>query len=144
MDEDAFRTVVKGLIEHGDEFLIGQKESVPGHPISERWHLLGGHLEPGEDVDDALRREIKEETGLSVTVKQLVDVMTFSWDEPNDSLQILFHCVADSKDATPQDDLQELQWVSPEQLPAAVHDGESRRLRENPRQAGFLDSLQEN
>lgn len=140
MDESSFRTVVKGLIEHDDEFLIGRKERVPGHPISGKWHLLGGHLEQGENVEEAIRREIAEETGLSVTVEQLVDVMTFSWEEPNDSLQILFHCVAPSREPTPQDDLEELRWVPVSELPAAVHDGESRRLTENPRQAAFLDS----
>jgi 8-oxo-dGTP pyrophosphatase MutT (NUDIX family) len=27
------------------------------------WDIVGGHLEPGESFDDALRREITEETG---------------------------------------------------------------------------------
>lgn len=135
---EQFRTVVKGLISHDGECLIGQKEADPDHPIGGEWHLLGGHLEQGEGVEAAIRREIREETGLSVEVDSLVDVMTFSWDDPNDSLQILFHCRAESRDATPRDDLQALRWVPPEELPDAVHDGEARRLTENSRQAAAV------
>lgn len=143
MDDHRFRTVVKGLICHDDEYLVGQKEAQPDHPIGGKWHLLGGHLEPGEDVEAAIRREINEETDLSVTVDELVDVMTFSWDEPDDSLQILFHCTAGSRDARPRDDLQELRWVSPDNLTEAVHDGEARRLTENSRQRAYLTAIQE-
>ena len=32
------------------------------------WDIVGGHLEPGETVHDALRREVWEETGWQVSV----------------------------------------------------------------------------
>jgi 8-oxo-dGTP diphosphatase len=32
------------------------------------WDIVGGHLEPGESYDDALRREVEEETGWQVSV----------------------------------------------------------------------------
>jgi 8-oxo-dGTP pyrophosphatase MutT (NUDIX family) len=31
------------------------------------WDIVGGHLEPGEGIEDALRREVTEETGWSVS-----------------------------------------------------------------------------
>ncbi len=38
------------------------------HRQLDRWLPVGGHIEPGEDPDQALLREIAEECGLPVTI----------------------------------------------------------------------------
>jgi ADP-ribose pyrophosphatase YjhB (NUDIX family) len=43
-------------------------------PLAGRWSLPGGALEVGETLTEGLAREMKEETGLDVTVGPVVDV----------------------------------------------------------------------
>jgi len=43
-----------------------------GHPLKGYWSLPGGLVETGESLDEAVRREILEETGLTVTGKELL------------------------------------------------------------------------
>jgi ADP-ribose pyrophosphatase YjhB (NUDIX family) len=38
------------------------------HPKYNKWIPMGGHIELDEDVEEALFREIKEETGLDVEI----------------------------------------------------------------------------
>jgi len=145
MDRDAFRTVVKGLITHQGRVLIGQKEEEEGHPISGEWHFLGGHVGFGESVEAATKREVKEETGLDVEVEEIVDVMTFPWadDDEKNSLQILYHCQAETDDAEAGGDLQAVEWVRPTELSDYLHDGEVERLTSLTRQSSFLAELKQ-
>lgn len=44
---------------------------------SNRWGMPGGKVRPGEPCEEALRRELEEETGLQVTEIRLVDVRDY-------------------------------------------------------------------
>ena len=54
---------VGALLVRGDRVLLGRRADdrawLPG-----AWDLFGGHLEPGEDAGQALRRELREELGI--------------------------------------------------------------------------------
>lgn len=142
MSKDDFRTVVKALITNRGQILIGKKEKQEGHPISGKWHILGGHLEHGEQIEEAVKREVKEETGLEVEIHQAVDIMTFAWDgEEKNSLQMVFHCVTDSRDEEALDDLEEVKWVSPDEITDYVHSEEAERLEKREDQAQFLEKM---
>src|SRR5215831_5228298 len=56
---DRGRTV---LIRRGTEPLLGQ------------WSIPGGTIEIGETIEEAVRRELREETGLEVRVLELIEL----------------------------------------------------------------------
>jgi acetyl-CoA carboxylase carboxyl transferase subunit beta len=59
------KEAVSALIFHGDKVLLIQR----GHePAMGKWSLPGGGVEPGETYEQALIREVREETGLSVSI----------------------------------------------------------------------------
>lgn len=50
-----------------DGRLFFQRRSPERRLFPNTWDVAGGHLEPGEDVADAMRREVHEETGWTVS-----------------------------------------------------------------------------
>ncbi len=61
------------LIHTGDSYLLQDR-------VKEEWKgytLPGGHIEPGESVVDAVVREMKEETGLTIKSPRLCGVKQF-------------------------------------------------------------------
>lgn len=59
------------------------------------WELPGGRLEPGEDPFKGLMREVKEETGLSVTIGAPIEVRHFKLKKGPIITMIIFLCETD-------------------------------------------------
>jgi len=66
-DADSFAEIpYEQVNQHYGVCFYGDKIVVGWHPRQDRWGLLGGKIEMGESVDDALVREVQEESNMRV------------------------------------------------------------------------------
>lgn len=99
-----------------------------------RWSLISGILEPGEQPAEALRREIREETGVEAVITGLAGVwMMPETRYPNgDVAQYLDLCfVARHVAGEPyvaDDESLEVGWFDPDRLPEGLTDTARRKL----------------
>ena len=92
-------------------------------PRKGEWSLPGGLLELGESLQDAARREIKEETGLDIDVGPVIE--TFDRVHRDDQGRIRYHFVIvdlvgwpHEGEAVPGSDAEAVAWVTPDQIDA--------------------------
>jgi 8-oxo-dGTP pyrophosphatase MutT (NUDIX family) len=69
------RIAVYGVCRDGDGRILLARAS-PAITLQGRWFLPGGGVDHGESPPDTLRREMQEESGLTVTVGPLFDVLS--------------------------------------------------------------------
>jgi 8-oxo-dGTP diphosphatase len=88
---DAPRVGVGAVVLEGDRVLLVQR----GHPPSQgKWSLPGGLVHLGERLEDAVRREVKEECGLAVRVLDVCGVIDRVVRDPAPSaLGVRYHWV---------------------------------------------------
>jgi 8-oxo-dGTP diphosphatase len=63
---------VGAIIIDGDRVLLIRRAKPPAQ---DRWSVPGGKVEPGETLEQACAREVREETGLEVEVGPLVEIV---------------------------------------------------------------------
>ena len=92
----------------------------------EKWSLPAGAIEPGETPEEAVRREVLEETGLAIEPTQVRGVFggsEFRYEYPNGDVVeytvVLFHCNVLERIAIPIDlETKSLRYFSEEEMPA--------------------------
>lgn len=100
--------VVCAIIENNNSFLIAQRPL--GHSLENKWEFPGGKVLLGEDLRDAIRREIFEELNMVVEVHSQLTPNKHSYDHISLTL-IPFRCFIISGSPQPIEHSQ-LAWVT--------------------------------
>ena len=105
------------IVEDGDRCLLGRQRGWPAG----RYSTLAGFLEPGESLEDAVRREVREESG--VEVLHATYHSSQPWPLPA-SLMVGFTATAKTREIRLRDDeLEDARWFSVDDIVTGVATG---------------------
>ncbi len=68
-------------IEQDEKYLMLHRIKKENDMNKDKWIGVGGHFEPGESPEECLLREVKEETGLTLTSWKFRGIVTFVSNE---------------------------------------------------------------
>ncbi|KAL4660886.1 peroxisomal NADH pyrophosphatase NUDT12 [Arapaima gigas] len=122
--------VVIMLVIHpdGDQCLLGRKKSFPAGMFS----CLAGFIEAGETVEEAVRREVEEESGVKVGPVQYVSSQP--WPMPS---SLMIGCLAvaiSTKIKVDENEIEEARWFTQQQVIDTLLKGNHQMFTIPPRQ----------
>jgi nucleoside triphosphatase len=102
-------------------FILNDKNEillVRSYKWADKWVVMGGHVEWGETIADAVAREAKEEVGLEVSFTKVIEVVEFVFDpgfhdkKHMIALQSECHVVGDPTPKIDNNEIQEAKYFS--------------------------------
>lgn len=102
-------------LERGDEYLMLHRTKKENDENHDKWIGVGGKFEVGESPQDCMRREILEETGLTVADYRYRGIVTFVSDIYETEYMHLF-TVTDWTGEARECDEGELAWIKKQKL----------------------------
>ena len=103
-------------LERGRYYLLLHRVKKALDENKDKWIGIGGKFEEGESPEDCLLREVREETGLTLTSWRYRGIVTFVSDEWGTEYMHLF--TADGWEGTLRTDCEEgeLEWIDRDRL----------------------------
>lgn len=104
--------VVAALIWEGDRFLICQRPAHKARGLL--WEFVGGKVEAGESLSDALVRECREELGVTLSVGDPFAEVTHSYPDLTVHLTLLHAAITEGTPKLLEHNA--LAWITPSEL----------------------------
>ena len=125
---------VKAMIFHAGRLLVLQKNDSEG---LHHWEFPGGGLRRDEDFAMAVRREVMEETGLSIQI--LATAGTWSYQKKAGQFLngVIITAVTDKEDVRLSHEHCDYRWVTPEEFRTCELHGSLRRSLDRMQEADY-------
>ena len=109
---------VRLLIYKNDKLLI-LKRANSDKSDSNLWDIPGGKIENGENIFDAIKREVLEETGIelsSLDIKDLRGLILGDFDDIGKLTVAVFTCQTEVTEVQLNSEHSEYRWINPQEL----------------------------
>jgi 8-oxo-dGTP diphosphatase len=108
------KQVVAALIVKDDKVLICQRTRHQAMPL--KWEFPGGKIEPGEELEEALHRELEEELGIRAAIGRKVATIRHTYGNGG-SVELHFFVIEEFQNAIQNRIFRDVRWVSKEEMP---------------------------
>jgi 8-oxo-dGTP diphosphatase len=113
---DRHRVAVDTIITQDDRVALIKRKY---EPFEGMWCIPGGHVEQGEQVQDAAKREAREELGIAVEIDDLLGIYDDPGRDPRGPvISLTYICSTDDTEPDPATDAAAAQWFPLDDLPA--------------------------
>lgn len=110
--------VVNAIVEHKGKILLIKRGIDPGYG---KWALPGGFLDWDETIQEGVIREVQEETGLSVEVKEMLGVFdSTKRNSQKIAFTFIVNVIGQNDVKVQESEVLDFQWVTIESLPEGV------------------------
>lgn len=93
MEQKQFFIVLAIIQNEQGEILLARRNEPEVEYAHDKWELIGGGIEFGEDPEAALKREVREEAGVDVQIIRLLPkIITHLWNLTDKQHQIIMMC----------------------------------------------------
>ena len=107
------KTTVGGIIikeKNGEEYVLLTKRSI--EPYKGYWCLPGGHIEKGETAEEAIKREIEEETGLIFIGNYFSDFEEIIPEKNINTTVLIYEGYGIGEPKLIEDEVSEIEWFT--------------------------------
>ncbi|MEM5801367.1 MAG: NUDIX hydrolase [Candidatus Aenigmatarchaeota archaeon] len=102
------------IVQNKGKILIEKRGS---EPFKGLFCLPGGRWEEGERIEETAKREVKEEAGIDIEIKDILGVYSDPKRDPRGhTLTVVFIADAKSEEIKAGSDAAEVFWIEPEKL----------------------------